>query len=77
MVISMHTKHSEPRKPKQAAPSTGRGAASAMDALIKKRMPAPEGGAAGGSAGGHGDAPYAQHPQQTPQDHPPKHAKKH
>lgn len=33
----------DPRKPKGKpdVPSTGRGAASAMDALIRKRMPAP------------------------------------
>lgn len=57
----MHAKHNDPRKPKQGAPSTGSGAASAMDALIKKRMPAPGSGTA----------------QQAQQEPPPKHPKKH
>jgi hypothetical protein len=57
----MHAKHDDPRKPKQAAPSTGTGAASAMDALIQKRMPAPGSGTA----------------QQPQQGQPPKHSKKH
>ncbi len=42
----MHAKHNDPRKPKQAAPSTGNGAASAMEALIQKRVPPPGSGAA-------------------------------
>lgn len=58
----MHGKHNDPRKPKQAAPSTGRGAASAMDALIRKRVPAPGAGA-------------SQQPQ--PEPPPIHHAKKH
>jgi hypothetical protein len=33
-------------KAKSSVPSTGRGAASAMDALIRKRGPAPSGGPA-------------------------------
>jgi len=57
----MHAKHNAPRKPKQGAPSTGRGAASAMDALIQKRVPAP----------GSGAAPQPQPPAE------PKHSKKH
>ncbi|MDP3761941.1 MAG: hypothetical protein Q8R01_15640 [Ramlibacter sp.] len=57
----MHAKHNDPRKPKPGAPSTGRGAASAMDALIQKRVPAP----------GSGPAPQPQQQQQ------PKHSKKH
>lgn len=57
----MHPKHNAPRKPKQGAPSTGRGAASAMDALIQKRVPAPESSVT---------------PQPQPQAEP-KHAKKH
>lgn len=55
----MHSKHNQPPKPKHAPPSTGRGAASALDALIKKRMPAP----------GNGTA------QQPAQEQPPKHKK--
>lgn len=57
----MHAKHNDPRKPKQGVPSTGRGAASAMDALIQKRVPAP----------GSGTAPQPQQQQQ------PNHSKKH
>lgn len=56
----MHAKHNDPRKPKQNAPSTGSGAASAMDALIRKRVPPP----------GSGNAP--QTPQQEPK-HSKKH----
>ena len=56
----MHAKHNDPRKPKQGAPSTGRGAASAMDALIQKRVPAP----------GNGMAPPQ---QQQPPKHSKKH----
>lgn len=36
--------HGEKRKPRPDVPSTGRGAASAMDALIKGRVPAPGSG---------------------------------
>ena len=60
-MIPRHAKHNDPRKPKQSAPSTGRGAASAMDALIRKRVPPPGSGTA----------------QQTEQAQPPGHTKKH
>jgi hypothetical protein len=39
------------RKPQQHVPSTGRGAASAMEALIKRRVPAAGGGV--GQPDGH------------------------
>jgi len=67
----MHAKHNDPRKPKQAAPSTGNGAASAMDALIQKRVPPPGGGVA--------TQPQQQqeHPQQQHQPQPPKNSIKH
>jgi hypothetical protein len=44
----MPSKQEDPRKRDKAkpdVPSTGRGAASAMDALIKQRGPAPRAGA--------------------------------
>jgi hypothetical protein len=56
----MHAKHNDPRKHKQGVPSTGNGAASAMVALIQKRMPAP----------GSGIAPQ---PQQQQPKHGKKH----
>jgi len=45
--------HGEKRKARSDVPSTGRGAASAMDALIKRRVPAP----------GSGDAPQHNGPK--------------
>ena len=41
----MRTKQDDAkRKPQQQVPSTGRGAASAMEALIKRRVPSAGGG---------------------------------
>ena len=39
-----HKQDDAKRKPQQHVPSTGRGAASAMEALIKRRVPAAGGG---------------------------------
>lgn len=56
----MHAKQYDPPKPQPDVPSTGRGAASALEALIKKRLPVPD--------TGHGDgARPQQHPQQQQQ----------